>query len=78
MTTDESQPAKESARTEAGAATNTGGRSEQTMTKEAFVMRDGRRATVTLTPSAFVADDARPLTFRGEGEIDTATSEIRD
>ena len=33
---------------------------------------DGRRATVTLSLSAFVADDARPLTFRGQGEIDTA------
>jgi hypothetical protein len=33
---------------------------------------DGRRATVTLAPSEFVADGARPLTFRGEGEIDTA------
>jgi hypothetical protein len=34
---------------------------------------DGRCATVTLTPSAFVADGARPLMFRGEGQIDTAT-----
>jgi hypothetical protein len=39
---------------------------------------DGRRGTVTLTSSAFVADGARPLTFRGEGEIDSAASEIRD
>jgi hypothetical protein len=37
---------------------------------------DRRRATVTLTPSAFLADGARPLTFRGEGEIDTASSDI--
>ena len=39
---------------------------------------DGRRATVTLTPSVFVADGTRPLTFRGQGRIDTASMEIRD
>jgi hypothetical protein len=33
---------------------------------------DGRLATVTLALSEFVADAARPLTFRGEGVIDTA------
>jgi hypothetical protein len=33
---------------------------------------DGRRAIVALSPSAFVADGARPLTFRGQGAIDTA------
>ena len=38
---------------------------------------DGRRATVTLTPSVFVADGVRPLTFRGQGQIDTATREMR-
>jgi len=32
---------------------------------------DGRRATITLAPSEFVADGERPLTFRGQGEIDT-------
>ena len=36
---------------------------------------DGRRATVTLTPSAFVADGVRPLTFRGQGAIDTLARE---
>jgi hypothetical protein len=39
---------------------------------------DGRRAIVTVAPSAFVADGMRPLTFRGQGWIDTATKEIRD
>jgi hypothetical protein len=39
---------------------------------------DGRRATITLTPSVFVADGTRPLAFRGQGQIDTATKEIRD
>ena len=39
---------------------------------------DGRRAMVTLTPSAFLADGLRPLTFRGEGAIDTATREHGD
>ncbi|NTU83793.1 MAG: hypothetical protein HGA45_31210 [Chloroflexales bacterium] len=33
---------------------------------------DGRLATITLSLSEFVADAARPLTFRGEGPIDTA------
>ncbi|MBK9712044.1 MAG: hypothetical protein IPO81_12095 [Kouleothrix sp.] len=33
---------------------------------------DGRRATIALAPSEFVADGERPLTFRGQGEIDTA------
>jgi hypothetical protein len=32
---------------------------------------DGRHATITLIPSEFVADNARPLTFRGQGQIDT-------
>ena len=32
---------------------------------------DGRSATVTLAPSAFVADGLRPLTFQGQGPIDT-------
>ncbi len=33
---------------------------------------DGRQRRVIITPSEFNADDAHPLTFRGEGEIDTA------
>ena len=33
---------------------------------------DGRSATITLAPSEFVADGVRPLTFRGQGEIDSA------
>ena len=36
---------------------------------------DGRYATIVLAPSEFVADGARPLAFRGQGEIDTATRE---
>lgn len=34
--------------------------------------QDGRHGTITLTPSTFVADGTRPLTFRGQGQIDTA------
>ena len=33
---------------------------------------DGRTKTVTLTLSEFVADDVRPITFTGQGELDTA------
>lgn len=33
---------------------------------------DGRVALITLTPSDFVADGEHPLTFRGQGKIDTA------
>jgi hypothetical protein len=40
-----------------------------------LVTLDGRRAAVTLTPSVFVADGVRPLTFRGQGQIDTATGD---
>jgi hypothetical protein len=39
---------------------------------------DGRHATITLSPSDFVADGARPLTFRGQGEIDTAHQKIEN
>ena len=34
---------------------------------------DGRRASITLTPSVFVADGVRPLTFRGQGELERSS-----
>jgi hypothetical protein len=35
-------------------------------------LADGRQIIITLSPSEFVADDVRPLTFRGQSQLDSA------